>query len=121
MIKVTDQASGIVFKSASEQNVFYLAGDTVYYSGVVDTIKKYAPDIIAVNAAGAQAPKGHALIMNEYDIWALMQDFPQIQVIATHVEGVSHATVTRQSLREFAEAKGLQKLFIPADGEVLSF
>lgn len=121
MIKVTDQASGIVFKSASEQNVFYLAGDTVYYSGVVDTIKKYAPDIIAVNAAGAQAPKGHALIMNEYDIWALKNDFPELKVIATHVEGVSHATVTRQSLKAFAEAKQLDQLYIPDDGMTLMF
>ena len=117
----TDQASGVLFKTAAEERIFYLAGDTVYYEGVRETIEKYKPDVVAVNAAGAQAPKGHPLIMNEYDIWALMQDFPQIQVIATHVEGVSHATVTRQSLREFAEAKGLQKLFIPADGEVLSF
>ena len=120
-MQITDKACGVIFKSKDEETVCYLAGDTVYYQGVYETIEKFKPDLVAVNAAGAQAPKGHPLIMNEYDVLALMQDFPQIQVIATHVEGVSHATVTRQSLREFAEAKGLQKLYIPADGEVLKF
>ncbi len=120
-LQITDQACGIVFKSASEQNVFYLAGDTIYYSGVVDSIKKYSPDITAVNAAGAQAPKGHALIMNEYDIWALKNDFPELKIIATHVEGVSHATVTRQSLKEFAKEKHLVDLYVPDDGTTLTF
>ena len=50
-----------------------------------------------------------------------MNDFPQLTVIATHVEGVSHATVTRALLREFATAHGLSKLLIPGDGEVLEF
>ena len=77
--------------------------------------------VIAVNAAGAQAPKGHALIMNEYDVWALMSDFPQLEVIATHVEGVSHATVNRKLLADFAKNKGLSKLFIPQDLETLEF
>lgn len=120
-MQLTDQASGVIFKSAQENKTFYFAGDTVYYEGVVKTIEKFKPEVIAVNAAGAQAPVGHALIMNQYDIFALMQDFPQLEVIATHVEGVSHATVTRQSLKAFAECKKLEKLFIPNDGEVLSF
>ena len=120
-MQLTDQASGVIFKAPQESKSLYLAGDTVYYQGVVETIEKFKPDVIAVNAAGAQAPVGHALIMNQYDILALMQDFPQLKVIATHVEGVSHATVTRKSLKAFAEKKKLDKLFIPNDGEVLSF
>ena len=121
LVKLTDQASGVVFTSDAEQSVFYLVGDSIYYAGVVDTIKKHSPDVIAVNAAGAQAPRGHALIMNEYDIWALMNDFPHLKVIATHIEGVSHATVTRHSLREFAKDKKLNQLYIPDDGVTLTF
>lgn len=120
-VQLTDQACGVVFQSTLEESVFYLAGDTIYYSGVVSTIKKYRPNIIAVNAAGAQAPKGHALIMNEYDIWALKRDFPELKVIATHVEGVSHATVKRQSLKEFAKEKHLEDLYVPDDGTTLTF
>ena len=116
-----DQACGVIFKSDSENITFYLAGDTIYYPGVKETIEKYAPQVIAVNAAGAQAPTGHALIMNQYDVWALMNDFPSLSVIATHVEGVSHATVNREMLRAFAKEKGLTALAIPDDLETITY
>lgn len=121
MVQLSEKASGVVFESTSEKDVFYLAGDTVYCNLVVDTIRRYNPSIIAVNAAGAQGPLGHPIIMNQYDVLTLMKDFPQLTVIATHVEGVSHATVTRPLLREFATSHGLSKLLIPNDGEVLKF
>lgn len=50
-----------------------------------------------------------------------MRRFPTLKVIATHVEGVSHATVNRPMLREFAKANQLDQLFVPNDGEVLEF
>ena len=57
--------------------------------------------------------------MNQYDIRSLIQRFPELVVIATHVEGVSHATVTRKKLRDFAIANNLEKLLIPNDGETI--
>ena len=88
---------------------------------MIDAVEKYRPGIIAVNAAGAQFPLGHLLIMNQYDVLAMMRRFPQVEVIATHVEGVSHATVTRGMLREFAAQKELDRLWIPDDGQTLVF
>ena len=121
VVQLTDQACGVIFKSESENIIFYLAGDTIYYPGVKETIEKYKPQVIAVNAAGAQAPTGHALIMNQYDVLVLMRSFPEIEVIATHVEGVSHATVSRSLLRDFARENKLTKLYIPDDGQTISF
>ena len=121
VVQLTDQACGVIFKSESENIIFYLAGDTIYYPGVKETIEKYKPQVIAVNAAGAQAPTGHALIMNQYDVWALMNDFPSLSVIATHVDGVSHATVNREMLRAFAKEKGLTALAIPDDLETITY
>lgn len=118
-MKITDDASGVVFESSAEAQRFYLAGDTVYCQLVIDAIERFKPSIVAVNAAGVQFPLGHPLIMNHYDVLALMTDFPELTVIATHVEGVSHATVTRELLRNFAQAKKLDKLLIPEDGESL--
>lgn len=118
-MKITDDASGVVFESSAEAQRFYLAGDTVYCQLVIDAIERFKPSIVAVNAAGAQFPLGHPLIMNHYDVLALMTDFPELTVIATHVEGVSHATVTRELLRNFAQAKKLDKLLIPEAGESL--
>jgi len=50
-----------------------------------------------------------------------MRRFPEIDVIATHVEGVSHATVTRPLLRKFARENNLNRLFIPNDGQTIEF
>lgn len=50
-----------------------------------------------------------------------MRHFPMVEVIATHVEGVSHASVTRPMLREFAQQHNLTRLHVPNDGETLRF
>lgn len=117
---VSAAACGVIFK-APEEPLFYLAGDTIYDAGVKECIERTAPAVVAVNAGGAEFPRGHLLIMNEYDVWALMQDFPDAEVIATHVEGVSHATVTRARLQDFAREHALSRLHIPGDGETLTF
>ena len=118
------KACGVVFEATEsarkpENFRFYLAGDTVFCEYVEEAIAKFAPAVVAVNAAGAQFPKGHPLIMNEYDVLTLMRRHPELKVIATHLDGVSHATVTSESLRAFAKEKGLEKLAVPAQGETI--
>lgn len=118
---VTGDASGVVFKSAQEKTTFYLVGDSIYCNAVAEVIRGFRPGVVAVNAGGAQFPSGHLLIMNAYDVLSLMKEFPDVAVIAAHVEGVSHATVTRPMLRRFAEEHDLKQLHIPDDGETLAF
>lgn len=120
-MQLSEKASGVVFSSPKEQHRFYLVGDSVYSQEVVDAMTKFEPDIVAVNAAGAQYPLAHLLIMNQYDVQSLMRHFPKVEVVATHVEGVSHASVTRPMLREFAQQHNLTRLHVPNDGEILRF
>ena len=117
----SDRASGVVFEAQNEPRRLYLAGDSIYGEEVQAAMRRFAPGVVAVNAAGAQFPRGHLLIMNEYDIFALMHDYPGVDVVATHVEGVSHATVTRASLRRFKAEKALERLAVPEDGETLEY
>lgn len=119
--QLSEKACGVVFESAAEPCRFYLAGDSVYCPEVAGSIRRFAPGVIAVNCAGAQAPLGHLIIMNQYDTAALMHDFPDADVIATHLDGVSHATVSSELLRRFKEEKGLEKLWIPAPLQTLHF
>lgn len=117
---ITEEASGVVMISQDEPGSFYLAGDTVLTQGVLDVIGRFAPKTVAVNCAGAQYPKGHPLIMNEYDVWALRRACPDVHIVCTHVEGVSHATVTRQSLRAFVAQKAMEGVSIPDDGQTIA-
>ena len=46
-------AMGVLFE-AKEEKTFYLAGDTIWYEEVAATIKKYQPEVIALNACAAE-------------------------------------------------------------------
>jgi hypothetical protein len=54
---------------------------------------------------------------------AVAQAAPASIVIASHMEALDHATISRAELRAAAVAAGIPatRLLIPADGEELSF
>jgi hypothetical protein len=54
---------------------------------------------------------------------AVCRAAPKSIVIATHMDALDHATVSRHALRQYAAANGIQpaQLLIPADGETLVF
>ena len=57
-------AMGVLFE-AKEEKTFYLAGDTIWYEEVAATIKKYQPEVIALNACAAETLENGRLIMND--------------------------------------------------------
>ena len=59
--------------------------------------------------------------MHKQDVDELASYIPQAQIIASHMDTVSHLTVTRQDLKELVKENNLSNLFIPNDGETLTF
>jgi hypothetical protein len=59
------------------------------------------------------------IVMDAAQTVAVCHAAPNSTVIATHMEALDHATVTRAALRKYAEAQGVgpKKLLIPFDGE----
>lgn len=113
-------AMGVVFKATGEKNV-YLAGDTIWCDFIKNAVDKFAPEIIIVNAAAAQLIHSGPIIMGTEDIAALRSYAPNAAVIATHMDAVGHATLSRDGLRSFITANKLDKdFYIPADGETLA-
>jgi hypothetical protein len=46
---------------------------------------------------------------------------PDAKILAIHMEALNHCGLSRTGLRDFAAAKGFgERLYIPADGEVLA-
>ncbi len=113
-------AMGIVFKSVNEKTL-YIAGDTIWCDEVNEVIKKFTPEIIVVNACAATVLNGERLIMNIDDIKHVIKNTPKSTIIASHMDTVSHLTVTRKDLKEFREKESGKNLLIPDDGEVLIF
>jgi len=110
---------GVVFKHPTEKTV-YFAGDTVWCSDVKNAIDLYRPDIIIVNACAAKLPVGR-LNMNQEDVYRVYQAASDSIIIISHMESVSHATVTRNDMRNFLQQKSISSnIHIPNDGDVLS-
>jgi L-ascorbate metabolism protein UlaG (beta-lactamase superfamily) len=113
--------SGVVFKHPGEKTV-YIAGDTVWYEGVEENLKKYDPDVVILNAGDAQVLDYDPIIMDKKDVYEVYKAAPRATIIASHMESVNDAMLSRQELREFLSEKNMtQRVLVPEDGEVCTF
>lgn len=111
--------SGVVFKHPLER-VVYVAGDTVWNSFVEESIKKYSPEIIILNSGDAQAVGLGSIIMDAQDVHSVHAAAPNATLIATHMEAVNHAVLSRKELREYTMDKSFDsRVLIPEDGETI--
>ena len=109
---------GVVFKSENEKTL-YIAGDTIWCKEVKDALDKHSPYIIVVNACGATVFNGEHIIMNIDDVKEVLKYSPNSTLIASHMDTVSHLSVTREDLKNFAEECNISNLLIPNDGDIL--
>lgn len=115
------EVSGVIFKHPDEKT-FYIAGDTVWCHAVEDSLKKYHPDIVVLNSCDAQVIGNESIIMGKQDIYEVFKTAPGATIIASHMEAVNHATLSRKELREFLNEKAMtQRVLVPEDGESYTF
>lgn len=114
---ILGDVSGVVFKHPGEKTV-YLAGDTVWNQHVQDSLRRYQPDVVILNSGDAQVVGLGSIIMGKQDVHQVHLAVPQATLVATHMEAVNHAVLTRRELREFAAEKGMaESLLVPEDGQ----
>jgi len=116
------QASGFIFQAEQEPTVYW-AGDTVWSEAVADIIARTQPRIIITHSCGAVWGEHVLILMDAAQTVAVCRAAPDSVVIATHMDALDHATVSRDALRAYAEAHGIgaERLLIPADGETMRF
>ena len=113
-------AMGVVFQSKDEKTL-YIAGDTIWCNEVSEAIKGFKPEIIIVNACAATVLNGERLIMNIEDVQQVIKNAPKSTIIASHMDTVSHLTITRKDLENFRKKESTKNLLIPNDGETIIF
>jgi hypothetical protein len=60
--------------------------------------------------------------MDKKDIYEVHKAAPKATIIASHMEAVNHAMLSRKELREFLSEKNMsQRVLVPEDGEAYSF
>lgn len=107
---------------APDEPSLYWSGDTVLYPAVEETIRSSRPDIIVIHPCGALW-EGEPIAMDAEQAVAVCNAAPQASVVATHLDSLDHATVSRADLRNHALARGISptQLLIPDDGQLLEF
>lgn len=111
---------GFTLRAQGEPSIYW-SGDTVLYPPVVETIAETKPDIIVTHSCGAKWD-GDLIVMDAEQTIATVELTKNARVIATHMEALDHATVTRAELRDAADKAKVssERLLIPADGETLT-
>ena len=113
--------SGYVITCKDEPSV-YVAGDTVWCCEVKKVMYTYKPEIIVCNSGSAQFKVGRPITMNSSDLHKLSKKYPSTTVVAVHMEAWNHCRISRKALKNFISTKEIKsKIYIPDDGEILSF
>ncbi|MNZ87203.1 metal-dependent hydrolase [compost metagenome] len=100
----------------------YVAGDTIWCEEVEEALNAFKPDITIVNAGAPQYIVGDPITMTPNDIISVAEHLPSTKIVAVHMDTVSHAKVSRLDLEKELKSKNyLNKVLIPADGEMMLF
>ncbi|WP_455274002.1 MBL fold metallo-hydrolase [Rhizobium herbae] len=119
VVELMGSVMGFSLEAEGEPS-FYWAGDTVLYPPVAQVIGETRPDIIITHSCGARWD-GDLIVMDAAETVAVCEAAPNATIIATHMEALDHATISREDLRRAADARGIapSKLLIPVDGETM--
>ncbi|NNE76900.1 MAG: MBL fold metallo-hydrolase [Pricia sp.] len=118
-LQMMGKVSGYIFEHPKEPTLYWM-GDTIWYQEVQDIVQLYTPDVIVTHSCGAIWKKGELpVIMDDKQTIAVCTFAPYAKVIATHMEALDLATVSRNELRKHADVNMVSdsQLIIPRDGE----
>lgn len=117
LFDVLGDVCGVVLRHPSEPTL-YLAGDTVFNDYVAGNLRTFAPDVIVLNCCDAQVLGLGSIIMGSADVHEVYRHAPQARIVASHMEAVNHATLTRAELRRYlADHAMTDRVLVPEDGE----
>ncbi len=116
------KTSGFLLQSKNEPTVYWV-GDSIWCEAVADIIECHQPDIIITHSCGAVWGENVLIVMDAVQTISVCSAIPKAVVVATHMESLDHATVSRSDLRNSAEMEGIksEQLLIPEDGEIINF
>ena len=120
-IKPCGPASGFILECTNEKSL-YVAGDTIWFPGVGNTLAAYKPEVIVLNACAAKLEEYGRILMDDADVAKVYEACPDASIIASHMDTVAHAFLSRLTLKEKLSNRKIQdKILIPKDGETMQF
>lgn len=111
--------SGFIFDFKGDR--LFVFGDTIWCPPIEQAMLFFQPQVIVVNAGGAQFVTSDPITMDERDIKLISSVFDTMPIVAVHMDTVNHCKVTRKVLKRFLSENKIENVRIPADGETLAF
>ncbi|MGE3774858.1 MAG: MBL fold metallo-hydrolase [Gammaproteobacteria bacterium] len=113
------EVCGVILQHPSEKSL-YLAGDTVFNAYVEGTLSTFRPEVVVLNCCDAQVSGFGSIIMSKEHVHEVCRRAPDATIVASHMEAVNHATLTRSALRRYLSEHRLdERVRVPEDGETL--
>ncbi|WP_226480994.1 MBL fold metallo-hydrolase [Natrinema amylolyticum] len=103
--------SGFVLEA---DETLYIAGDTVWYDQVEQTLERFEPDTVVLNGGEAQFNHGEPITMGVADV-STVREATDATVVVVHMEAINHCLLTRDELRSETE-----NVLVPDDGEAIT-
>ena len=100
--------SGFVLEG---DETLYVAGDTVWYEPVAETLDRFEPDAVVLNGGAARFTRGEPITMGVADVSAV-RGATDAAVAVVHMEAINHCLLSREELRSETE-----NVLVPEDGE----
>ena len=112
---------GVVFKHPREKTL-YVAGDTVWYQAIGQTIEAHQPAVIVVNGGDNQFFGSGSLVMAKGDVVRVQMAAPDAHIVVSHMEAVNHWMLSRAELKAFLRETGIEaSVSVPDDGQSYTF
>ena len=92
----------------------YVAGDTIWYEPVEETLDQYEPNLVVLNGGEAQFDQGESITMGVEDVDAV-REATDAEIVVVHMEAINHCLLSREELRAETE-----DVHVPEDGERFS-
>ena len=111
---------GVIFQGKGIKTL-YIAGDTIWCDETTRVIGNYKPELIILNTGYARLKNfDKSIIMGKDDVKHAYQTATNAIIIATHMDAVNHAMLTRKELHEYITKDGLDdRVLVPNDGETI--
>ena len=111
---------GVIFQGKGIKTL-YIAGDTIWCDETTRVIGNYKPEIIILNTGYARLKNfDKSIIMGKDDVKHAYQTATNAIIIATHMDAVNHAMLTRKELHEYITKDEIDdRVLVPNDGETI--
>ncbi len=112
--------AGYVLRLPNDPSI-YISVDTVYTPDVERALIELKPDIAVMASGTATLDISKPILMSMDELIQFVRTAPG-KVVANHLEALNHCPTTRKQLKQNLEKNGLlSKVYIPNDGDVLTF